>query len=196
MIYGHAKILQSVNEKYPFTRTEVKLLSLQRGQHNFSWDNCFNGIRPLRCVVGFVKSQAVAGDYSLCPWNFKHYDLRRINLLLDGIPSTNSPLLTRYDSQYGNVNTSAFLSLCEKTGKYNHDSGNGITSDDISQGVALYAFMIEPYFDFIFLPLLKSGNIRIDCDFDKPLPEPVTCVLYAEIPAYFEINQARDVVVT
>jgi hypothetical protein len=34
--------------------------------------------------------------------------------------------------------------------------------------------------DHIGLP--RQGNVRIEAGFKKPLPEPVTCILYAEFP--------------
>jgi hypothetical protein len=45
----------------------------------------------------------------------------------------------------------------------------------------------------IFLP--RQGNVRIEAHFKKPLPEPVTCVLYTEFPGHIEIDNSRNVTV-
>ncbi|KAK3107342.1 hypothetical protein FSP39_012254 [Pinctada imbricata] len=195
VIYAHAQILESTNAKYPFTKTEVKMMAIPRGQVNFTWDNCINGVRLLRCVLGFVNSLAVSGAYNLCPWHFQHYDLSQITLSLDGLPVGGNPLRLNFDDVNGITTVPALVNLMETTGKWMSDSGNGIDRDDISTGTALYAFDIEPQFHTDhYLSLLKYGNLRIDCQFNKPLPEAVTCVLYVETPGYFEINKARDVV--
>jgi hypothetical protein len=36
-------------------------------------------------------------------------------------------------------------------------------------------------------------NVRIEARFNKPLPERVTCILYAEFPGHVEIDNARNV---
>jgi len=41
----------------------------------------------------------------------------------------------------------------------------------------------------------RQGNVRIEACFKKPLPEPVTCVLYAEIPGYIDTDHSRNVTV-
>jgi hypothetical protein len=34
--------------------------------------------------------------------------------------------------------------------------------------------------------------VRIEARFKSPLPEPVTCILYAEFPGHFEIDKSRN----
>ena len=41
--------------------------------------------------------------------------------------------------------------------------------------------------EHISLPL--QGNVRIEARFKIPLPEPVTCILYAELPGHVEIEK-------
>jgi hypothetical protein len=45
------------------------------------------------------------------------------------------------------------------------------------------------------ISLPRQGNVRIEARFKKPLPEPVTCILYAEFPGYIEIDSSRNVTV-
>jgi len=37
--------------------------------------------------------------------------------------------------------------------------------------------------------------VRIEALFIKPLPEPVTCILYAELPGHIEIDYSRNVTI-
>ena len=41
----------------------------------------------------------------------------------------------------------------------------------------------------------RHGNMRTEAIFKKPLPEPVTCILYAEFPGHVEIENSRNVTV-
>lgn len=196
VIYAHSQVLESTNAKYSFTKTEVKMVSIPKGQVNFTWDNCVNGVRPIHCVIGFVNSLAVSGSLTLSPWNFKPYDLGQLTLSLDGLPVGGNPVRLNFDKSGGLTTISAFVNLFETSGKWMADSGNDLHREDFANGFALYAFDVEPQFlSGHYLHLLKHGNLRIDCQFNKPLPEAATCVLYVETPGYFEINKARDILI-
>ena len=43
------------------------------------------------------------------------------------------------------------------------------------------------------ISLPRQGNVRIEARFKKPLPEPITCILYAEFPGHVEIDNSRNV---
>jgi hypothetical protein len=43
------------------------------------------------------------------------------------------------------------------------------------------------------ISLPRQGNVRIEVRFKKPLPETVTCILYAEFPGHGEIDNSRNV---
>ena len=45
------------------------------------------------------------------------------------------------------------------------------------------------------ISLPRQGNGRIEALFKKPLPEPVTCILFAEFPGQIEIDYSRYVTV-
>ncbi|MES9902423.1 MAG: hypothetical protein ABW168_07040 [Sedimenticola sp.] len=197
VIYGHSEIMKSnVNAKYPFTKTEVKMFALAKGQVNVTLDNMFQGVRPNKVVVGFVSSQAVTGSYSLNPFNFQSYDINQIVLSVDGIPVSGNPLKVNFDDEYGSNCINVFTAMLECSGKWMNDAGNQLSRDDINGGYALFAYQLEPLFDEGgYLTLIKQGNVRLDAQFSKSLPEPVTCVIYSEYPGYFEINQSREIVI-
>jgi hypothetical protein len=68
---AHAEKKKTTNAKYPFTRTEVRLISIAAGSLSFNYNNLFNGLRLIRVVIGFVDSEAAAGSYALNPFNFQ-----------------------------------------------------------------------------------------------------------------------------
>ena len=72
IITAHAEKFKSTTAKYPFTRTEVRLISIPGGCLHFNYNNLFNGLRPTRVVIEFVDSEAAAGNYTLNPFNFQH----------------------------------------------------------------------------------------------------------------------------
>lgn len=92
---GSSQSSNSVNAKYPFTKTEVKMFSLATGQVNFTWDNIFQGLRTNRVIIGFL---SVAGSYTLNPWNFKHYDISQLALSIYGTAAGGNAIKTRFDT--------------------------------------------------------------------------------------------------
>jgi hypothetical protein len=45
------------------------------------------------------------------------------------------------------------------------------------------------------ISLPRQGSVRNDARFKKPLPEPVTCILYAKFPGHVEIDNSTNVTV-
>jgi len=43
------------------------------------------------------------------------------------------------------------------------------------------------------ISLPRQGNVSIEARFNKPLPEPVTCILYVKRPGQVEIDNVRNV---
>ena len=91
--------------------------------------------------------------------------------------------------------SSGFNSLFQASGKDMQNTGKGLDIEDYCSGYALYAFNIEPEFEGLdYLTLLKQANVRIEAQFNNPIPEPCMCVVYGENSAYFEVTQSRDIV--
>ena len=195
IITAHAEKLKTTNAKYPFTRTEVRLMSIPAGSLNFNYNNLFNGLRPTRVVVGFVDSQAAAGSYALNPFNFQHFNLSQIALKLNQVPVSGNVMKLNFNAP-GRTILPAFTSMFEVTNKWMRDTSNGLTRDDIAGGIGLYCFDVEPNFSDQgpYLNLIKQGTCSLEAVFQKPLKKATTCVVYAEYPSYFEINLERGVI--
>ena len=78
VIYGHSKILEKQNALYPYNKIEVKSVSISRGSTNYTWDNVFQGRRPNKLIIGFVKSRAINGDYKTNPFNFQNCSIQQM----------------------------------------------------------------------------------------------------------------------
>ena len=99
------------------------------------------------------------------------------------------------------------LLLSELPGRTKHSfSSTGFHHDDRARMITLEMFTKCFYvLDFYLTPdrkadeehiiLPRQGNVRIEARFKKPLPEPATCILYAEFPRHIEIDNSRNVTV-
>jgi len=72
-----------------------------------------------------------------------------------------------------------------------------ITLEMLTKGFYISCFDLTPdrEADNEHLILSRQGNVRIEARFKKPLPEPVTCSLYAEFPGHVEIDKSTKVTV-
>ena len=93
--------------------------------------------------------------------------------------------------------TTAYETLFSSTGIYHDDRTHMITVDMFTKGIFVLGFDLTPDNEadeeHIILPF--QGIVRIETRFKKPLPEPLTCILYAEFPGHIEIDNSRNVIV-
>lgn len=108
VILSHAKLLETTAAKYPYKKSIVKMYSVAKGLLNVSIQNMFSGTTPDRLYVAFASSQAVAGDFTQNPCNFKHYNINQIALYSDGTPVGNTPIKLSFDATKGDSH-----GLCE-----------------------------------------------------------------------------------
>ena len=83
------------------------------------------------------------------------------------------------------------------TGIHHDDRAHMITLEMFTQGFYVLGFDLTPDMeaDEEHINLPRQGNVRIGARIKKPLPEPVTCILYAEFPGHIEIDHSSNVTV-
>ena len=81
---------------------------------------------------------------------------------------------------------------------FNTDDSNGMTIDHFLDGYNLYAYDLTPDASNqgSHRHLVKTGSLRLELNFAKPLPKPITVMLFAVIDTKLEITQLRDVVMS
>jgi hypothetical protein len=157
------------NAKYPFTRTEVRLILIAAGSLSFNYNNLFSGLRPTRVVIGFVDSEAAARGYTLDPFNFQHFSLSQITLKLNQVPVSGNIMQLNYNEP-GRTMLPAFTSMFEVTNKLMRDAGNALSRYDVPE-CSYYCFDVEPNFieEGSYLKLIKQGTCSVEAAFQKVL---------------------------
>jgi len=71
-----------------------------------------------------------------------------------------------------------------------------ITLEMFTKGFYILGFDLTPdrEADEEHISLTRQGNMRIEALFKKPLPESVTCILYAEFSGHNEFDNSRNVI--
>jgi hypothetical protein len=116
-------------------------------------------------------------------------------LYVNGIQYLSEALTMNCSSSF--AVTRAYEILFSGTGIHHDDCGHMITLDMYPKGFYALGFDLTPdkEADEAHISLPRQGYVRIEARFRKPIPEPVTCILYAEFPGYIEIDSSRNVTV-
>ena len=158
-----------------------------------SIDNAFLGPIRERILVVLVKNTAFLVSASTNPFTFHHYDMTSLVLYVNGVQYPPEPLTMDCSSPFGT--TRAYEALFSITGVYHDDREHMITLELFTKSYYILGFDLttEREADEEYINLSRQGIVRIEARLKKLLPEPVTCILYAEFPGHIEIDNSRNV---
>ena len=81
---SHEKALYIEPAKYATGRVEMTSYTITPGGTTWIQENAFLGKRPRRITFGFIKASAVNGAYHQNPFNFEHFNLNYVTLVVNG----------------------------------------------------------------------------------------------------------------
>jgi hypothetical protein len=144
-------------------------------------------------VFGMGSSKAFNGDYKKNPFRFQHFNVTDVAVVVNGETVPGRPLKLKFDDTQRDY-ISGYLGLFEGTGRSGDDFGNGLTPADYADGYTLFVYNLDPDLKRgNYLNLVKRANIRLELRFASALPSTIKVVVYAEHPALFEVDRARNV---
>ena len=196
LLLAHTKVLSMKRKAiYPVTHAQIKTFTASSGSQQISIDNAFLGPVPKRILIALVKSTAYVGSVSTNPFHFHHYDMTQFMLYVNGVLHATQPLTMDCSSPFGA--TRAYETLFSSTGIHHDDRGHMITLEMFTKGFFILGFDLTPdrEADEEHISLPRQGNVRIEARFKNALPEPVTCILYAEFPGHIDIDHSRNITV-
>ena len=186
------KQLESSNIMYHIPRYIVTTHSLTTGLYNKQIGDFTTGDLPTRILVGLIGGDAYAGKLNKNPFNFKHFDLSSVDILVNGKSAFGKLIPTNFENkQYQQLYTQTMICL----GHYGSD-GCDISVDDFDKGYTVFGADLtsslcsgDDYRD-----PANNGNLEIALTFSKALPETVDCIIYLEFENTIDITAAREVI--
>jgi hypothetical protein len=125
--------------------------------------------------------------------HFCHYDLNYFALYVNGkqIPSGGLTM----DMSHEKTSVMEYTSLFVGSGIHHSNWGLQFTHDMYINGYFMLLFDLTP--DVVasegHTSQLDNGHFRIELQFSKPLPDPITCLLYLEFDNSIRIDLQRTV---
>ena len=80
----YAKALEVGNAMYSLRRIECKTFSIATGSRSANQENFSLWQLSTKLLIGSVNNDAFNGSYAKNPFNFKHYNLNCISVIIDG----------------------------------------------------------------------------------------------------------------
>lgn len=199
VLLGHAAALKESNAYYPFTRIETLGHSIAKGTRNTSLSNFSTKSVPTRLVFAMVSADAFNGALDKNPFNFQHYNITDISLVVNDVVVGGQPLRVNFDSSNGRGRdyVTAYNNMFSTTGTEGADFGNNISLEDYANGYALFCFNLEPFAKpGKYLNLIKTGYVRLSLQFAEPLPETIVLVVFTEHQDMFQIDAAKNIILS
>lgn len=194
ILVAHARALSIATAKYPITRVDIKSITISKDVQSKSIDNLYLGQLPKRCIVGFVKNEAYSGDFKYNPFNFQHFKHNFLALYIDSVQIPSKPLTPDFPSK---LYTRSYHTLFSGSGVHFGDTGNEITLEEYPNGYCLAAFDLTPDLSSheAHWNIIRSGSLRLEVRFEKPLTETITAIIYSEFDNLIEIDNNRNIVI-
>ena len=146
--------------------------------------------------MGFVKADALNGDYKLNPFNFQHFDCNFIALRVNGLqvpakgyrPDFENKIIRReLSSLYDNIGVN----------DASDDTGCNINVEDFIGGFTLFSFdLTADKCNGFHLHESMDGTVDLEILFAKPLQDAITVLCYTVHESMVAITKERGVLTT
>lgn len=192
ILLAHARTLNQCTAKYPYKRVEIHSVTLSQGTRQQNLENLFLGKVPSRLIIGMVTNSAFSGDISKNPFNFQHFNLNNLSVVVNGQQITSKPLTPNFN---GKSQSYIIPYICSFYGSGNHlvDDGYDVDRVAYANGYTLFPFDLNGDLsaNSTHWSPQREGNIRLEVNFDVALTEAITVILYAEFREVLEIDRHR-----
>lgn len=171
------------NERYLMTKTELKFFHVARGQSGYAVDLVTGGRMPKSIVIAQVETRAADGEYDRNPFYFQHFNLKRLNLVVNGRRVPSDSLTPNFDNTPPLVNRE-YTHMFMNTGTYRTDRGNCITLPAFQDGMSVFPFDLTPDMcNSLHVHSSKMGLVGLELEWAVPLADPITILVHCSYDA-------------
>jgi hypothetical protein len=183
--------LEKSKVKYSYRNIDMKAINFSSALTRIAIPNVTTGQIPSRIIFAFLDSTAFKGSYKKNPYYFQHFQLKEINLYVNSNKYPSVPITYNFPES---LVSQGYDHFCEQMGIYQSKT-NGITKKDYVHGYTVFAFDLttdlsasEDHFSMI-----QTGDIFAEFNFNAPLMQEVTCIMYTEFEKLIEIDEFRNI---
>ena len=167
-----------LKETYKFVETQLFKQVVPGYMRNYSFRMFHTGIMPKSILLAMVRTSAADGKYNLNPFNFHHFNLRRISLVINGEEYPSGGLQFRWLNRANPEVMVGYQWMYANSGAIANNRGNIVDLSHFSGGCFIIPFDLTPdRCNGRHTHNAEFGFIDVYLDFEEPLPVSIT-VLY------------------
>jgi len=190
---GHMTGLGRHNAIWKYTSFKMLTYFYAAGIDTLSIPDATPGVFPKCIFLAMVENDAFNGKFKKNPYNFKHFDVSHMSIMMNGQYAPSTP----YTPDFANeLYMREYLSLFLATGRYGiHEDDNGISLKDYLHGNAIFPFTFAPDLSLDgFAQPIRMVNIRLDMKFKTKLAQNITIILFCLCDTLFEYTANKLVI--
>ena len=142
-------------------------------------------------VMAMVNNDASKGVYGKNPFNFKHFNVKHVDLRIDG---ESKPVLPLTPDFKGKKCIREYMSLLESMNILGKDASLPFTYDKFLNGYTFFAWNLTPDYLVKMQDPSRRSNIRLDLKFSEATATSLNILLYAVFDSTVMIDGSGNVV--
>jgi hypothetical protein len=179
--------LQTNDMKYPIKNININDYQINKDLISFKSKNNVSTVLPNIIIIGLVENEAFQGSFKSNPFNFKTFNLKSIDLIIDD-KAFNIKL--DYDS---NSYIQAYEKLMNGLNIFGI-RGNSVSRKDFAKGNSLYFFDLRPIKSCNGEHnLIKSAIINIQLEFKTKTQNIINMIVLEEYENQLNIDKKSKV---
>ena len=179
----HENIIAHHNALYPYLKTEMKAVDVQKGRYALKLDDIFQNRVPAHLMFGFVETKSYNGDVTKNPYDFQHCNLSEIGVYVNNNPVPHRPFTTNFSSPV--VNSSGpFRAMFEGNPELD------LSHVEYDHGYTLFKYFLTD------VNTSHEGNCSIQLKFAETLQKDMTMIIMAKFPAMMTISKDRQITIS
>ena len=191
----HLAMMQSVLTKpvhYENTYVTAKTFAVAAGSESVTLDNIYMGPIPNRILMVMVADDALGGTYGTNPFNFQHFNLKSLAIMVNSKMIPNPPYEPSFAA--GGQYLRTYAGMLEGLNKMFSEHPIPLSPKDFKGGYAIWPFDLTPDQNCERSHSPQGhGNIRILVRFATGLTAAIVLCLLAEYDAWIEIDKYKNV---
>ena len=192
MQFHAVQLARGIPAIYEFNRVEIDTIPIREKTTSEVKEDLFHGRVPKYLVMAMVSNSAFHGDYTLNPFNFKHYGVKSLLLTRD---AENIPY-ERFEPDFKTGNClREFMSLYQSNDVMGKNAILPITYDEFKSGYTTFQWNLTDNRMGVNAGPNQRGNIKLDITFADPTSEAMVVVLYGIFESTVQVFANDQVIV-
>ena len=179
-------LLKGNNIRIPYTRVNLKHLTIPAGVTSMNFDNIYQGVLPTRLLLAFVRDDVMNGGAARNPFRFENLNLSYLQLSMNGEGLPRIPYQPNFETD---DYIREYFGLLETL---NIDIGNralDLTPQDWASTYPFFMFTTDPS-GYPTLP--RSGFARLELQFRTATARVHNVICFAEFPSTLELDKYHN----